>query len=68
VVGLTTVLDMAGSDGTMGCVWLAGCYVRRQCWVPGRLDAESGIASAEWWSAESILGSMDVQSDHVTPS
>jgi len=27
--GLATVLDMAGRDGAMGCVWAAGCCVGR---------------------------------------
>jgi len=62
------MLDMAGSGGAVGCVWLAGYCVGRRCWVPGGLGAESGIASAEWWSAQSILGSMAMQSNDVTPS
>jgi len=32
------------------------------------LDAESGIASADWWNAQSILGSVALQSNDVTPS
>jgi hypothetical protein len=60
-------MDMAGSDGAVGCVWAAGCCVGRWCRVLGRLDAESSIASAEQWSAWSTLGSMAVQSNDVTP-
>jgi hypothetical protein len=66
--GLATVLNMADSDGAVGSVWLAGCCVSRQCWVPGSLGAESGIASAELWSAQSMLGSMAMQSNNVTRS
>jgi len=29
--GLATVLDMAGSDGAVGCVWLADSCFGRQC-------------------------------------
>jgi hypothetical protein len=59
---------MAGSDGAVGCVWLAGSCFGGQRLVPGRLDAESGIASAERRSAQSMLGSVAMQSNSVTPS
>jgi len=61
------MLDMAGRDGAMGCIWAAGCCVGRWHRVPGRLDAESGIASAEQWSARSPLGSVAVQTNDVPP-
>jgi hypothetical protein len=51
MAGLATTVDMAGRDGAMGCVWAPGCSVSRWHWVPGGLDAEIGIASAERWSA-----------------
>jgi len=30
VAGLASVLNMAGSDDAVGCVWAAGCCVGRQ--------------------------------------
>jgi len=30
VAGLASVLDMAGSDDAVGCIWAAGCCVGSQ--------------------------------------
>jgi len=38
VARLASMLDMAGNDGAVGCVWAAGCCVGRWHWVPGGLD------------------------------